>query len=115
MENLTLKDLAVEHDYYSSECNYYSNEAQQRYNTWADFYEKYCDADIDYNLVFRWDVYEREHSGRYYMQIIIIGQRKGKYVPIIIDYVDDKDANQIRDFMKPHMEKIKNIWEPFKF
>lgn len=115
MENLTLKDLAVKHDYYASDSNYYSNDASGHYNTWSDFYEEFHDADIDYNLVFRWDVMKKEESGRYYMQIIIIAQRKGIYMPIHIDYIDDKDADQIKEFMKPHMEKIKNIWQPFKF
>lgn len=115
MKNLTLKDLAVKHDYYASDSNYYSNDAANHYNTWADFYKEFHDADIDYNLVFRWDIDKDVDSGNYYMQVIIILQRKGIYMPIHINYVDDKDAMQIKEFMQPHMEKIKNIWQPFNF
>ena len=114
-KKITLKDLAVDHDYYTSESNYYSNEAAQHYTTWADFYEEFHDADVDMNLVFRWDIYQREVSKRYWMQIVIIAQRKGIYMPILIDYVDETDVPQIIEYLKPHIEKIKNIWKPFNF
>ncbi len=109
---MTLKELAVDHDYYASDGNYYSREATGHFNTWADFYEEYKDCDIDMNLVYRWDIHEREKSGRYYMQVTIIGQRKGIYSPQLIDYVDEKDVPQIIEFMKPHFEKLLKIWNP---
>ena len=56
---MELKDLAIDHDYYASDSNYYSNDATGHYNTWADFYEEFKDADIDMNLVYRWDITER--------------------------------------------------------
>ena len=109
---MELKDLAIDHDYYASGSNYYSNYASGHYNTWADFYEEFKDADIDMNLVYRWDITEREKSKRYYMQVVIIAQRKGIYMPIHIDYVDEKDVPQIKEFMKPHFEKLLRIWNP---
>lgn len=109
---MNLQELAIKHDYYTSDTNFYSNEATQRFNTWADFYEEYHDADVDMNLVFRWDVKKRDHSNRYYMQIIIIIQRKGIYMPIHIDYVDEQDVPQIELFMKPHFEKLIKNWQP---
>jgi hypothetical protein len=109
---MELKDLAIDHDYYASDNNYYSNEAAQHYHTWADFYEEFGDADIDMNLVYRWDITERDKSKRYYMQVTIISQRKGIYMPVHIDYVDEKDVPQIREFMKPHFEKLLSIWKP---
>lgn len=108
----TLKELAIDHDYYASDSNYYSNDAGGKYNTWADFYEEFKDADIDMNLIYRWDITKREKSERYYMQVVIIAQRKGIYMPIHIDYVDDKDVPQIKEFMKPHFEKLLSIWQP---
>lgn len=109
---MKLKELAVDHDYYASDSNYYSNDAVGHYTTWADFYEEFHDADIDMNLVYRWDIGQREESKRYYMQIIIIAQRKGIYMPIHIDYVDECDVPQIIEFMKPHFNKLLSIWEP---
>lgn len=108
----TLQDLAIDHDYYASDSNYYSNEAGCHYNTWADFYEEFCNADVDMNLVYRWDVHQREESKRYYMQVVIIAQRKGIYMPVHIDYVDESDVDTIIQFMKPHYEKLKSIWKP---
>lgn len=112
MKTITLKDLAENHDYYASGQNFYSNEASGHFNTWADFYEEFHDADIDMNLVYRWDIKQREESKRYYMQIIVIGQRKGLYLPQHIDYVDEIDVPQIIQFLKPHFEKIQKIWMP---
>lgn len=109
---MTLKELAIEHDYYASDSNYYSNDAGCKYDTWADFYEEFKDADIDMNLVYRWDIFEREKSKRYYMQIYIIGQRKGIYMPIYINYIDEQDVPQIKEFLKPHFEKLISIWQP---
>lgn len=109
---MELKDLAIDHDYYASGCNYFSKDAGDNYNTWADFYEVFKDTDIDMNLVYRWDITQRDKSKRYYMQIIIIQQRKGLYMPIHIDYVDENDVPQIIEFMKPHFEKLLSIWKP---
>jgi len=108
----TLYELAVKHDYYASDSNYYSNDPYSEYKTWSDFYEEFKDADIDMNLVFRWDLHKREEGAPYYMQIIIIAQRKGIYIPIIIDSVYDNDVLSIKKFMEPHFKKILNIWSP---
>lgn len=112
LKKLTLEDLSVKHDYYANGNNYYDNTITGKYDTWADFYEEFADVDVDMNLVYRWDIYQREVSGRYYMQIIIIAQRKGIYLPIEIKYLDDKDVPQIIEFMKPHFDKLLNIWQP---
>lgn len=109
---MELDELAVDHDYYASDDNHYSNDAVGRYNTWIDFYEDFKDADIDLNLVYRWDVYKRESSEEYYMKIVMILQRKGIYMPIHIKSVENKDVEQILKFMKPHFEKLLKIWQP---
>ena len=111
---MKLKDLAVEHDYYASDSNYYSREVSGNYRTWADFYEEYHNADIDMNLVYRWDIHQREESKRYYMELFIIGQRKGIYVPILIDYVDEEDVESIISFLQPHLNKLISLWKPIK-
>ncbi|WP_430974660.1 hypothetical protein [Sunxiuqinia rutila] len=115
MENLTLKDLAINHEYYCSESNYYINEASLKYETFADFYEEFHDADVDMNLVFRWDLHEREESKRHYLEIFQMKQRKGIFTPIHIAYFDEKDIPLFVKYLKPHIEKLKSIWQPFKF
>lgn len=113
MATITLKELSVKHPYYASECNYYDSNARETYETWEDFYEEYKEADIDMNLIFRWDVFE--DSGNYSMVMIFIQQRRGIYHPIIIDSLEESNADQIKQFLAVHIEKIKSIWKPLKF
>lgn len=109
---ITLSDLAIEHDYYSSESNYYSNEAKGVHKTFADFYEEFKDADIDMNLIFRWDIRKREGSGRYSADIFMILQRKGIYMPHRIEYIDEIDVPKFKELMLKHWEKLNSIWKP---
>ena len=109
---MQLKDLAIKHDYYASDSNYYSSKAGGYFNTWSDFYEEFKDANIDSNLVYRWDIYKGCIEGVLCMNIVIIAQQKGIYMPIHISCVEEKDVEQIISFMKPHFEKLLSIWQP---
>lgn len=109
---MTLKDLAIDHDYYAHDSNYYSNEAGGVYDTWKEFYEEFKDADVDLNLVYRWDIKKRDDVESYYMQIVIIGQRKGIYAPWRIDNVFEEDVPEILEYLRPHLEKLISIWQP---
>lgn len=115
MKKLTLEDLAIDHDYYCSPNNYYSYEATLKYDTFADFYEEFHDADVDKNLIFRWDLHKREESKRYYLELFMINQRKGIFKPIYITFFDERDIDSFVKYLKPHIEKLKAIWKPFKF
>lgn len=113
---MEFKDLLVEHDYYCSDNNYYSNNAAERYDRWEDFYAEMQDADVDWNLVFRWDI--RAHNDEnleegWYMEIFVMQQRRGKFVPFRIEVVEEKDFPEICDYLKPHYEKLQNLWQPF--
>lgn len=108
----TLSDLAIDHDFYSSESNYYSNDAKGNWTTFADFYEQFHDADIDMNLIFRWDIRKREGSGRYSADIFMILQRKGIYMPHRIEYIDESDIPKFKELMLKHWEKLNSIWKP---
>ena len=111
---MKLKDLAVNHDFYASDHNYYSNDAGDTFDNWSDFYEEFYDADIDLNLVIRWDIFKNENVqfDSYYMQVIIIAQRNGIYMPFIIRRIEENDVPQIIEFMEPHFKKILSIWNP---
>lgn len=111
MEN-KLKDLAADHDYYASESNYYSRDASQQFDTFAEFYQEYHDADIDMNLVYRWDIKKFDHQEAYYMEIFIIRQRKGIYAPIRISRVLEEDVENVIKFLTPHLDKLRSLWEP---
>lgn len=111
---MKLQDLAVDHDYYASESNYYSNEASQKFNTFAEFYEEYHDADIDMNLVYRWDIKKFDKQEAYYMEIFMIRQRKGIYAPIRIHRIFEEDVEIAIKFLTPHLDKLKSIWSPIR-
>lgn len=112
MKIKTLKDLTVPHPYYMSPKNYYSNEASESFDTWPMFYKEYCDLDIDLNLVIRWDITKSEGSENYSMQIVIVAQRKGIYIPIQIARIFEDDVPSIVAYLKPHFSYIKKMWEP---
>jgi hypothetical protein len=118
---MTLKDLAVKHPYYCHTNNYYSNDALGEHSTWKDFYDEFKDADIDMNLVFRWDIEEvpiedrreLDNTTGYRMKVFIMGQRKGLFIPQVISNVSEEDVEEIMSFLTPHMERLKEIWSPF--
>jgi len=109
-----LEDLSVKHDYYCSDSNFHSSDANARFETFADFYEEFNSADVDMNLVFRWDLHQREESKRYYLEIFMMHQRKGIFSPIHIAYFDEKDIPLFVEYLKPHIKTMKNIWKPFE-
>lgn len=114
---MKLKDLATNHDYYASSSNYYSNEAGNEWNTWSEFYQEFREADVDMNLVYRWDISLIDDSkghvdGNYQMQVIIIGQRKGLYLPHTISRIFEIDLPEILLYLKPHFQKLISIWQP---
>ena len=115
MKTLTLKDLAVDHDYYCSDNNYYNNDGSLKYDTFNDFYSEFKDADIDMNLVFRWDLNQIEETKEYYLEIFQMKQRKGIFTPIHIELFEEKDIPLFLEYMKPHIDKLKSIWTPLEF
>ena len=46
------------------------------------------------------------------MQIVMIGQRKGIYMPMQILRIEEEDVPQILEFLKPHFDKLVSIWQP---
>lgn len=113
----TIKELAVKHDYYCSDSNYYSNDARQEFDDFDDFFAEMGDADVDMNLMFRWDVKENyddddKPTGEYYLEAFFIQQRKGKFVPIHIRKIEEKDVQKFTEFAAKHWAKLKSIWEP---
>lgn len=117
MKPKTLKEMAVDHDYYCHDNNYYSNEPATTYNTFEEFFEEEADMDIDMNLIFRWDVKEcydedDEPLGLYRLHIYIIQQRKGIFRPIFIKKIRDKNVPALVDLLEEHYQKLQKIWKP---
>lgn len=123
----TLKQLAVKHDYYASDSCFDNKDAHFIYETWKDFYKEYAKADTDMNLVVRWDIEEdieedengnEVGTGEFSMLIIIVGQRKGMYIPRIINRIEEEDVPQIKEYLKrsfidlESFDKLMSIWQP---
>lgn len=115
---MKLKDLAIEHPYYCSESNYYSNEAATKYNSMSDFIDDFKDADIDMNLVFRWDVHQNrdydtdELINGYYAEVFMMHQRKGIFHPIYISEITEEEVQPFIEYLKPHLECLMKLWQP---
>ena len=114
---MTLKELSIDHPYYCSDSNYYSNEPSQDFETMTDFLSKYQDADIEMNLIFRWDIKKRddelsEKTGRYYAQVYIIAQRKGIFTPCYIKHINQEEADLFVSLAMKHWDKLEAMWRP---
>lgn len=108
---MKIADIAIDHDYYSSGSNYYSNEARVAFSHWPAFIDEFGDADEDMNLCYRWDVYRDDHD-RFYMEISMMRQRKGIYTPIHIGSVTDEDVPSIIEYLGRHWAKLQRLWCP---
>ena len=113
----------VKHPYYCNEGNYYSNEPGQEYKSWVEFIAEEGDADLDMNLVFRWDWREGEDWGagefkgdvnyrNGHFLVFILGQRKGIYRYCRVE-VCRADEPAILEYLKPRWARMQEVWAPF--
>lgn len=121
MTTPTLKELSIEHPYYASDTNYYTNfeDWPNKWDTMTDFLDEFEDADLDMNLVYRWDVHpydgERTNSrrpGKYCAQVVIIGQRKGIYGPHLIASIEEQEVPRFIEYLKKHWQRNCENWKP---
>lgn len=106
----------VKHPYYCSESNFYSREPYTRWGTWPEFRAAYEDADMDMNMVFRFDWHENEaHADVYYrngnLQMFFMSQRKGIFACHEISVCRADEASVI-EFLRPRWEYMKALWQP---
>jgi hypothetical protein len=113
----------VKHSYYCNLGNYFNNDCGRDFKSWADFMDDMGDADMDYNLVFRWDWVEESpetgepnyngddnyRNGR--LHIFWMGQRKGLYTFSTVE-VCRADEPAVIAFLRPRMEYLFSLWEP---
>ena len=105
----------IKHAYYCSEDNYFSNECHSTYSSWISFMKEFGDADLDYNLLFRWDWKDADDPDNELNQdelrLFFMGQRKGKYFSSTIRLFKD-DEPDVRKFLKSRMMHLWSLWEP---
>ncbi len=109
-----LAALLVDHPYYCSDSNYYSNDAGAAWETMTDFLAQFESCDVDMNLIFRWDVKQRdeENPGRYYAEVFMMHQRKGIFSPHHIKHINEDEAARFRALLEKHWTTLKAMWEP---
>lgn len=118
------------HPYYCEMSNYDSMDEPQNYATWDDFLQEYKDADKDYNFIFRFDILESEQlfnrhpdgykegatelvDGDLELHLYVMQQRRGKYVPILVERLEKKDMQSVCDFLKGYYDYIRKVWDEF--
>lgn len=104
-----LHELSQQHPYYCSESNYYSNECTFTHNTFDDFLDEWADADLDMNLLFRWDLNKNDEKS-YYMQLYFIGQRKGIFMCNVIESIEESDIPKILDYLEVRKNHLFKLW-----
>ncbi len=109
---MKLNDLAVKRDYEPQSVNYYGDNGGQFFFTFEEFSKKYLNADINTDLIVRWDIVYFEADKGYYMEIHMLHQDTGKYSPIRIQSVTEEDVPHIIKLLTFHFEKIKRLWFP---
>jgi hypothetical protein len=115
----------VKHSYYCNLGNYYANGCGHQYDSFDDFLEEWGDADMDYNLLFRWDwkeyepddwtdeeVEDDDHYSGDKLEVFWMLQRKGAYRFCEIK-VNKEDEQKVIEFLKPRWEYMKSLWQPF--
>lgn len=114
---MNVTDFAVEHPYYCSDNNYYERPTDDRvYETATDFLEEFEDADIDMNLIFRWDIHTHDVDGfpidTPWAEVFIIHQRKGLFAPCMINSIAEDEINRFITLLKQHWTRLVKMWEP---
>jgi len=105
----------VEHSYYCSE----SFQGHHDYESFNDFLEDWKDADLAYNLLFRWDWHIPEYEEDYdeedieRLELYIMLQRKGLFVSCYIK-IDKSDEAKVKRFLAPRMKYLVELWRPLK-
>jgi hypothetical protein len=113
----------IDHPYYCSTSNYFSNECNKNFKSWNDFIEAEGESDFDYNYLIRFDWREGEdndlpayNGDDYYrngvLELFWVSQRKGLFRSNTIE-VCRKDEKEILEFLKKRWAYINHLWQPF--
>jgi hypothetical protein len=126
----------VKHSYYCNEEQYTSSQHNFKtvfdFESFAEFLAEWGDADLDWNMVFRWDWEEGEapeegeeedtdsvlkpfsgdiHERNGQLKVFFMMQRKGYHSCCIIR-VCRADEPAVLEFLKPRMEYMLSMWAP---
>jgi hypothetical protein len=115
----------VEHPYYCNEGNYFATEScAAYYKSWTDFMDEEGDADMDWNLIFRFDWIETNDDGEPTfngdvnyrngkLKLFYMGQRRGLYRWVIVE-VCRADEPAVIEFLRKRWEHMQKLWAPLE-
>ena len=103
------------------------------YETFDEFLEEWHNADLDMNMIFRWD-WERLNSAEYEkefcelpdkeslnkcgvysrLKLFYMMQRKGCKKFVSVEKMEDADHDKVVEFLLPRLEYIKKLWSPLE-
>ena len=118
----------IDHPYYCNEGNYFASgdKTMAYYESWSNFVDSEGDADLDMNLIFRFDwvpPYEDGDSEKPIkwvgdenyrdstLKLFYMGQRKGLYRYAEVE-VCRADEPAVREWLKVRWDHMKKLWEP---
>lgn len=117
----------VEHNYYCTEGGYFWNQSERQtvweFKSWSDFLAEMADADLDYNMLFRWDWSEVDEetckptfngdanyrNGK--LKLFFMVQRKGFHSTSIVE-VCRADEPAVIEYLRPRLAHLMALWEP---
>ena len=113
MANL-LDELCIKHPYYLDTENLFSDQPSLVYDNWLSFCPEWRHADVDMNLVFRWDMFMPcEDYPFYRLRLGIIQQRKGIYQGVTVNNLTEQDKVDIVSYLNMHYIRNTQNWLPF--
>lgn len=98
----------VEHDYYCAEGCYYSSEPHNEFPSWEAFLDEEGDADLDMNLLFRWDWDRTEKT----LKLYFMGQRKALPRSVFIRAMHADEEPSVRAWLAKRWTHLRNLWAP---
>ncbi len=103
----------LEHPYYCHNANFYHRDELEEFDSWEIFIEKWGGADMDLNLLFRWDWHLKGHwsDDSDILQLFFILQRKGIFRPCEIK-VTKNDEVKVIEYLKPRFRHLSALWVP---
>ena len=117
----------VDHPHYCTQDNYFNRNGEDHptvfgYKSWADFLEEMAEADLDMNLLFRWDWQEGDRFGAKpfngdpnyrngLLLLFFMAQGKGFHSCARID-VCRADEPAVIEYLIPRLKHLQLLWSP---
>lgn len=106
------------HPYYCNEGNYYANGCVDVFRSWDEFVAEWGDSDLDYNLVFRWDLIPVINDDGLatdqppMLLIFFMQQRKGRYCSCRVESLPPADQLKAREWLEVRWKHMQRLWAP---